>query len=79
MDQEDMNHMLLEYSHMHFATSPGTPFTVDLLNCLLQYNGLMPLSNQILQGHTDLTALQVDNATRALLSNMRNKMKPYAN
>jgi len=56
----------------------GTPFTVDPLNCLLQYNGIMPLGNQILKGKADLNALPIDDATWALLSNMHNKTKPYA-
>jgi len=70
--------MLLEYSHTHFATAQGTPFTVDLLHHLLQYDGITPLGNQILKGRADLNALPIDDATRALLANLRNKTKPYA-
>jgi len=49
-DQDDMNHTLLEYSQTHFATAQGTPFTVDPLKHLLNYDGLTPFGNRILQG-----------------------------
>jgi len=71
-----MNHTLLEYSRTHFATAQGTPFTVDPLNRLLHYDGLTIFGDKILQGRVDLEALPVDDATRALLFNMRDKTKP---
>jgi len=75
LDKDDMNHTLLEYSRKHFATAQGTPFTVEPLTHLLQYDGLTMFGDRILQGRVDLEALPIDEATRALLANMRDKTK----
>jgi len=48
LDPEEMNDTLLSYSHEHFMKAQGSPFTIDPLNRLLNYNGLTPLGNQIL-------------------------------
>jgi len=40
LDQDDMNQALLEYSRSHFATAQGSPFTVEPLQHLLDYDGL---------------------------------------
>jgi len=71
-----MNHTLLEYSRTHFAMAQGTPFTVEPLTHLLQYDGLTVFGDRILQGCVDLEALPIDEATRTLLANMCDKTKP---
>jgi len=76
LDKDDMNNTLLEYSHSHFATAQGTPFTVAPLTHLLQYDGLTVFGDRILQGRVDLEALPIDEATRTLLANMRDKTTP---
>jgi len=63
LDPEEMNDTLLSYSRDHFAKAQGSPFTVDPLNRLLQYDGLTPLGNQILKGQADLETLPIDEAT----------------
>jgi len=76
LDKDDMNNTLLEYSRNHFATAQGTPFMVAPLTHLLQYDGLTVFGDRILQGRVDIETLPIDEATRTLLANMRDKMKP---
>jgi len=54
----------------------GTPFTVDPLHHLLQYDGLTPFGNRVLQGHVDLQTLAIDDAMCALLNSMKDKTDP---
>jgi len=77
LDKDDMNLTLLEYSRTHVATAQGTPFTVEPLNHLLHYDGLTLFGDRILQGRVELEELPIDDATRALLYNMRDKTKPH--
>jgi len=73
-----MNHTLLEYSCTHFAKAQGLPFTVDLLQRLLNYDGLTPFGNQIFNGRAALEHLPLNAPTKALLQHMRNKLlSPY--
>jgi len=74
LDQDEMNDTLLEYSCTHFTKAQGSPFTVDPLMQLLRYDGLTPLSNQVLCGRADLESLSLDCPTKALLRNMQDKM-----
>jgi len=50
MDLDEMNKMLLEYSRIHFSKAQGSPFTVEPLSNLLQYDGLTTFGNQVLKG-----------------------------
>jgi len=50
MEKDELDDTLLEYSRKHFATAQGTPFTVEPLQHLLQYDGLTPFGNHVLQG-----------------------------
>ncbi len=65
--------MLLEYSRTHFARAQGSPFTVEPLQHLLQYDGLTPFGNMVFKGRVDLTALSIDEPTKALLTHMQDK------
>jgi len=76
MEKDELDDTLLEYSHKHFATAQGTPFTVEPLQHLLQYDGLTPFGNRILQGRVDLQTLAIDDATRALLHSMKDRTDP---
>jgi len=71
-----MDQTLLEYSRTHFATAQGSPFTVDHLSRLLNYDGLTTFGNRVLQGRVALNALPIDKATRALLQHMKDKTNP---
>jgi len=74
LDQDEMNNTLLEHSHTHFAKAQGSPFTVEPLMQLLQYDGLTPLGNQVLTGCADLESLSLNCPTNTLLCNMWDKM-----
>jgi len=76
LDQEDMNQALLEYSRTHFATAQGSPFTVEPLKHLLDYDGLTMFGTRVFQGRVDLDVLPIDEPTRALLRNMKDKTNP---
>jgi len=76
LDQEDMDQTRLEYSQTHFATAQGLPFMVDPLSRLLDYDGLTKFGNRVLQGRVALNALQIDEATHALLQHMTDKTDP---
>jgi len=73
VDQQDVESTLLEYSRNHFAQAEGSPFTVDPINRLLQYDGLTPYGDRITQGQ--LPQLHVfDEPTRAILQNLKRKV-----
>jgi len=63
LDQDNMNQALLEYSRSHFTTAQGSPFTVEPLKHLLEYDGLTMFGNRVLQGRVDLNALPIDKST----------------
>jgi len=67
IDSDNMDDALLEYSHNHFATAQGTPFTEEPLSRLLQYNGITKFGQLVSQGHAQLEDLPLDDATKALL------------
>jgi len=73
IDPDEITNMLFDYSRDHFSKAQGMPFTVDPLQCLLHYNGIMPFGNQGLRGHADLDQLPMDHATKALLQHLCNK------
>jgi len=70
MDPDDMDDTLLDYSQEHFAKAQGSPFTMDPLQCLLNYDGLTPFGNQVLQGRTHIDDLPINDATKALLHHL---------
>ena len=69
-----MNHTLLEYSRTHFARAQGSPFMIDPLQQLLNYDGLTPFGNQVFKGRAQLEHLPLNALTKALLQNMQNKL-----
>ncbi len=73
MDPDDMDNTLLDYSREHFAKAQGSPFTQDPLQHLLNYDGLTPFGNQVLQGRAHIDSLPVNDATKALLQHLHNK------
>jgi len=76
LDQDDMNQALLEYSRSHFATAQGSPFTVEPLQHLLDYDGLTLFGTRVFQGRVDLDEIPIDEPTRALLKHMHDKTNP---
>jgi len=73
LNKEDLDATLLEYSREHFATAQGTPFTTEPLARLLQYDGLTPFGDRILQGRPNADHLQFDEPTKTLLQHMQDK------
>jgi len=73
MEPDEMNETLLEYSRLHFSKAQGSPFTVEPLSNLLQYDGLTVFGNQILKGRSTLDNVNLQPPTKALLTNMRDK------
>jgi len=68
-----MDNTLLEYCRQHFATAHGTPFTTAPLNHLLQYDGITAFGNHVSQGTVRLDNLPIDEATKALLTHLKDK------
>jgi len=68
-----MNEALLDYSHNHFATAQGTPFTVEPLSHLLNYNGITKFGRLVSQGRANIAELLLDEATQALLNHLKSK------
>jgi len=50
LEPEEISNTLLEYSRTHFAKAQGSPFMVEPLQHLLNYDGLTPLGDHILSG-----------------------------
>jgi len=73
MDPDEMDDVLLEYSRDHFAKAEGSPFMVDPLRRLLNYNGLTTFGNRVLEGRAHIDSLPIDNASKALLRHLRIK------
>jgi len=73
LDHDELGNTLLAYSWNHFAKAHGSPFTMSPLDCLLQYDGLNPLSDLIFKGHNVLDPLPLDKPTCALLTHLCNK------
>jgi len=73
MEPDEMNDTLLEYSRLHFSKAQGSPFTVEPLSNMLQYDGLTVFGNQILKGRATLDNVNLQPPTKALLTNMRDK------
>ncbi len=74
IDREELDDTLLEYSRTHFAKAQGSPFTIEPLNRLLQYDGLTTLGNQVLQGRANLSQLPINEPTRAILTHLKSKI-----
>jgi len=74
LEPDEMDMTLLDYSHTHFARAQGSPFTIDPLARLVQYDGVTTFGNQVFRGRADLEALPVDSATRTVLKHLRDKL-----
>ncbi len=74
LDQEDLKETLLEHSRTHFVQVEGSPFTVEPLGHLLQYDGLTPFSNLITNGRPLHGVHNLDKPTTAILSNLKSKL-----
>jgi len=75
LDQQELETTLLEYSRTHFAQANGSPFTVEPLNRLLQYDGLTSFGDQITQGQVP-NLYNFDEPTCAILKNLKSKVPP---
>jgi len=73
MEPDEMNDTLLEYSRIHFSKAQGSPFTVEPLSNMLQYDGLTVFGNQILKGRAVLDNFNLQPPTKALLTHMQDK------
>jgi len=74
LEPDEMDATLLDYSRTHFARAQGSPFTIDPLARMVQYDGVTPFGNLIFRGKVDLDALPVDAATRAVLKHLSDKL-----
>jgi len=73
LDQQDLESTLLDHSRKHFAQVEGSPFTVDPINRLLQYDGLTLYGDRITKGH--LPDLHVfDEQMCAILQHLKRKV-----
>jgi len=70
LDKEELDDTLLEYSQQHFAKVHPSPFTIEPLLCLLQYDGLSPFGDRVFQGHNNYGHIPFDKPAWALLKNM---------
>jgi len=71
LDKEELETTLLEHSRTHFAQAEGSPFTIEPLSRLLQYDGLTPYGDLLTNGHPATGLHQFDEATKAILMNLR--------
>jgi len=73
LDRDEMDTALLNYSRTHFAKAQGTPFTVEPLQHLLQYDGLTSFGARVLKGQAYIEDLPLDEPTKALLTHLQSK------
>jgi len=76
-DPQVMGQELLKYCQNHFSNSFGTPFTIPPLSNILDYDGLSPFGQAILNGTADLSQLNLDNHTHLLLQHQQNCTPNY--
>ncbi len=76
LEKEELDETLLTYSREHFAHAQGSPFTVETLSRLLNYDGLTPFGDRVLQGRPNVNHLELDEPTKTLLKNLKNKTTP---
>jgi len=74
LECEDIEDTLLEYSRTHFAKAEGSPFMQAPLNHLLNYDGLTFFSEAVFQGHEIPMHHNFDEQTKAILTNLHNKL-----
>jgi len=74
LDRNELESTLLEYSRTHFAQAEGSPFTVEPLNWLLQYDGLTPYGDHITQGKP-FNLHDFNEPTCAILKNLQRKVQ----
>jgi len=74
LDHDELETTLLEHSHTHFAQVEGSPFTIDPLECLLQYDGLTPFGDRVTQGQLLPDIHHFDEPTAAILANLKMKI-----
>jgi len=74
LDQQDLESTLLEYSRQHFAQAEGSPFTINPIHRLLQYNGLTPYGDRLTDG-TLPNLHTFDEPTCAILKNLHRKVQ----
>jgi len=73
IDNDEMNEAFLDYSCNHFATAQGTPFTVEPLSRLLNYDGITKFGCLVSQGRANIEELPLDEAMQALLCHLKSK------
>jgi len=76
LECNELEDTLLEYSQTHFARAEGSKFTQELLNQMLQYNGLTPFGDQITQDKAIDTLHHFAKPTMAILKHLKRKVPP---
>jgi len=75
LDQEELETTLLKHSRIHFAQAKGSPFTTKPLSHLLNYDGLTPFGNHLMQGCLATNPYHFDEPTMAILNNLKCKVQ----
>jgi exonuclease III len=70
-DLREINALLLERNRKHFSQADGTPFTTAPLVDLFGRYGTNRMSEALLEGGIDVDKLDVDEATRKILKELR--------
>jgi len=66
-DANGIEKHLLEFCQKHFVTAHGSPFTVQPLSTLLNYDSVTPFAEQVIRGQADIDSLNLDHATKQFL------------
>jgi len=74
LEKTELEEKLLEHSRKHFSQVEGSPFTVEPLSRLLQYDGLTSFGNRVTDGRPLRGIHDLDEPTMAILSNLKRKI-----
>ena len=77
-DRDEMYMKLIERNIAHFSQSDGTPMTEEPMRTLLGSTATNSFCNDILNGTIDLQGLSINEATKAILNNLK-KPKDHGN
>jgi len=70
-DADGIEKHLLEFCQKHFAKAHGSPFTIQPLSTLLNYDSVTPFAKQVIRGQADIDSLPLDHATKQFLKHQR--------
>jgi len=76
LDRDELETTLLEHSRTHFAQVEGSPFTVEPLSQLLQYDSLTSFGDRVTEGKSLGDIHNFDELTQAILENLKRKLPP---